>query len=48
MIAADMDEGKTVLVASLDLAGAFDTVDREILVNKLSKPAELQVQPENS
>eukprot|EP00665_Eupelagonemidae_sp_cell47_P001288 gene1288-4896_t len=38
-IATAMDEGDTVLVASLDLAGAFDTIDRDILVEKLSTTA---------
>jgi hypothetical protein len=36
-IASAMDEGKTVLVASLDAAGAFDTIDRGVLMTKLDK-----------
>eukprot|EP00662_Eupelagonemidae_sp_cell21_P057116 gene57116-biopygen65482 len=32
-----MDEGKVTIVASLDLAGAFDTLDRDILINKLEE-----------
>eukprot|EP00663_Eupelagonemidae_sp_cell21sb_P006688 gene6688-372_t len=32
-----MDEGGTTLVASLDLAGAFDTLDRERIVSKLAR-----------
>eukprot|EP00666_Eupelagonemidae_sp_cell4sb_P017912 gene17912-biopygen33807 len=30
-----MDDGDIALIASLDLAGAFDTIDREVLVRKL-------------
>eukprot|EP00662_Eupelagonemidae_sp_cell21_P015808 gene15808-biopygen88115 len=36
-IATAMGEGKVTLVASLDLAGAFDTLDRDVLVGKLKK-----------
>eukprot|EP00660_Eupelagonema_oceanica_P011668 gene11668-biopygen9248 len=32
-----MDDGNVVLVASLDLAGAFDTLDRQVLSKKLSR-----------
>eukprot|EP00662_Eupelagonemidae_sp_cell21_P057876 gene57876-biopygen10162 len=34
-IATALDEGHTTLVASLDLAGAFDTLDRQVLGKKL-------------
>lgn len=36
-IATGLDEGKHVLVASLDLVGAFDTIAREVLLRKLEK-----------
>jgi ribonuclease HI len=36
-IATAMDGGHTTLVASLDLAGAFDTLDREVLMRKLDR-----------
>eukprot|EP00662_Eupelagonemidae_sp_cell21_P021783 gene21783-biopygen31837 len=36
-IATALDEGHTTLVASLDLAGAFDTLDRQVLGKKLDK-----------
>eukprot|EP00662_Eupelagonemidae_sp_cell21_P003516 gene3516-biopygen117791 len=36
-IATAEGDGQVVLVASLDLAGAFDTLDRELLVQKLRK-----------
>eukprot|EP00666_Eupelagonemidae_sp_cell4sb_P002548 gene2548-biopygen33462 len=36
-IASEIDDGEVVLVASLDLAGAFDTLDREVLIEKLSR-----------
>eukprot|EP00666_Eupelagonemidae_sp_cell4sb_P004626 gene4626-biopygen1733 len=36
-IATAMDDGQTAIVASLDLAGAFDTIDRGILIRKLAQ-----------
>ena len=41
-IATAMDEGKFVMVASLDLAGAFDTVDKKILIRKLERSCGIQ------
>eukprot|EP00666_Eupelagonemidae_sp_cell4sb_P017927 gene17927-biopygen25986 len=35
LIATAVDDGDVVLVASMDLAGAFDTLDREVLTRKL-------------
>ena len=37
MIATARDEGEAVVVASLDIAGAFDTLDRAVLIDKLEK-----------
>eukprot|EP00660_Eupelagonema_oceanica_P019305 gene19305-biopygen42146 len=36
-VVAGRDAGDVVVVASADLAGAFDTVDHEVLINKLEK-----------
>ncbi len=36
-IATVADDGHIVLVAPLDLAGAFDTLDRDVITQKLSK-----------
>eukprot|EP00666_Eupelagonemidae_sp_cell4sb_P017982 gene17982-biopygen3469 len=34
-VASAMDDGETVIVASLDAAGAFDTLDRDVIMMKL-------------
>eukprot|EP00666_Eupelagonemidae_sp_cell4sb_P017801 gene17801-biopygen13637 len=36
-VASAMDDGESVIVASLDAAGAFDTLDRDVIMMKLER-----------
>ena len=37
IVATAVDNGEVAVVASLDLAGAFDTIDLEVMISKFEK-----------